>query len=131
MIKNAFYFILKGLFILKIFKFLSWLSGHQKKWFDLKYKVNFKIYDVTTWLTNNYYIYIAHISQSKDNQAMKFGQLIKCNMGIIFLQKSCRKWGKETSSRPLFVFWKKLYEVKAGGLRFRFNTLDSPQLGIQ
>ena len=26
--KNAFYFILKALFILKIFKFLSWLVGH-------------------------------------------------------------------------------------------------------
>ena len=28
MIKNAFYFILKALFVLKIFKFLSWLFGH-------------------------------------------------------------------------------------------------------
>ena len=28
MMKNAFYFILKALFFLKIFKFLSWLSGH-------------------------------------------------------------------------------------------------------
>ena len=27
-IKNAFYFILKSLFLLKIFKFLSWLFGH-------------------------------------------------------------------------------------------------------
>ena len=26
--KNAFYFILKALFICKIFKFLSWLFGH-------------------------------------------------------------------------------------------------------
>ena len=29
--KNAFYFILKSLFVLKIFKFLSWLFGHVKK----------------------------------------------------------------------------------------------------
>ena len=29
--KNAFYFILKALFILKIFKFLSWLSVHVQK----------------------------------------------------------------------------------------------------
>ena len=28
MMKNAFYFILKALFVLKIFKFLSWHSGH-------------------------------------------------------------------------------------------------------
>ena len=30
-IKNAFYFILKALFVLKIFKFLSWLFGHVEK----------------------------------------------------------------------------------------------------
>ena len=29
--KNAFYFILKALFVLKIFGFLSWLSGHVEK----------------------------------------------------------------------------------------------------
>ena len=52
--KNAFYFILKALFILKLFKFLSWLFGHVEKTAWLKYKVNFKIYDATNWLTNNY-----------------------------------------------------------------------------
>ena len=31
MMKNAFYFILKALFVLKIFKFLSWLFGHVRK----------------------------------------------------------------------------------------------------
>ena len=30
-IKNAFYFTLKALFVLKIFKFLAWLFGHVKK----------------------------------------------------------------------------------------------------
>ena len=29
--KNTFYFILKALFVLKIFKFLSWLFGHVEK----------------------------------------------------------------------------------------------------
>ena len=29
--KNVFYFILKALFVLKVFKFLSWLFGHVKK----------------------------------------------------------------------------------------------------
>ena len=48
------------------------------------------------------------ISQSKDNQTMKFGQLIEYNKRNIFLQKLCRKWGKETSSRPLFIFQKSL-----------------------
>ena len=31
MMKNAFYFILKAFFVLKIFKFLSWLFGHVEK----------------------------------------------------------------------------------------------------
>ena len=51
--KNAFYFILKALFVLKIFKFLSWLFGRAEKWFDWKDKVSFEIYDVATYLTNN------------------------------------------------------------------------------
>ena len=31
MMKNVFYFILKALFILKMFKFLSWLFGHEEE----------------------------------------------------------------------------------------------------
>ena len=31
MMKNAFYFMLKALFILKVFKFLSWYFGHVGK----------------------------------------------------------------------------------------------------
>ena len=48
------------------------------------------------------------ISQSKGNQTMKFGQLMEYNNRNIFLQKLCRKRGRETSSRPLFVFLKSL-----------------------
>ena len=47
---------------------------------------------------------LPNISQSKGNQAMKFVQLIEYNNRNIFLQKSCRKLGNETSFRPLFVF---------------------------
>ena len=43
---------------------------------------------------------------NQSNQTLKFGQVIVYNNGNIFLQKSCRKWGRETSSRPLFVFLK-------------------------
>ena len=35
-------------------------------------------------------------SRSEDNQIMKFGKIL--------LQQSCRKWDKETSSKPLLVF---------------------------
>ena len=54
MIKNAFYFILKALFVLEIFKFLSGLFGHVAKWVNKKDMVNFKFYDVTAWLADNH-----------------------------------------------------------------------------
>ena len=47
---------------------------------------------------------LPNISQSKGNQTMKFGQLMEYKKSNIFLQKLCKKWGKETSSRPLFIF---------------------------
>ena len=56
--KNAFYFILKALFVLKIFKFLSQLFSHVAKRLDKKDVVNFKFYDVATWLTNNCHTHI-------------------------------------------------------------------------
>ena len=40
------------------------------------------------------------ISRSKDNQIMKFGQLIEYNTRSIFLEKSCTKYGGETIPRP-------------------------------
>ena len=54
-----FYFILKHLFVLKIFNFLSGLFGHVEKGLDQNDKADFKIYDVTTLLTNNYNTHIA------------------------------------------------------------------------
>ena len=47
---------------------------------------------------------LPNISQSKGNQTMKFGQLIEHKKRNFFLQKLCRKYGKETSPRPLFIF---------------------------
>ena len=54
MMKNAFYFILKALFVLKIFKCFSWLFGHVENRLDQEDKAYFKIYGITTWLENNY-----------------------------------------------------------------------------
>ena len=51
---------------------------------------------------------LRNISQSKGNHIMKFGQLTEYNKRNIFLQKLCRKWGRETSSRPPFMFSKSL-----------------------
>ena len=33
------------------------VCGHAQKGFDKKAKVNFRIYDVTDWITNHYYTY--------------------------------------------------------------------------
>ena len=47
MIKNTFYFMLKALFVLEIFTFLSLLIGYVEKCLDRKAMVNFKSYDIT------------------------------------------------------------------------------------
>ena len=43
---------------------------------------------------------LPYISRSKDNQTVKFGQLIEYNMRKIFLEKSYPKCGGETSLKP-------------------------------
>ena len=67
--KNAFYFMLKALFVLQIFT----LFGYVEKRLDKKVDVNFKIYDVTDWATNNYNIYF---SISKEVKATRNGNLV-------------------------------------------------------
>ena len=85
----VFFFILKALFVLKIFEFLSWIFGHLEKmaWLD----VNFKIYDVTTWLRNNHDADIAQRLKKSGNQAMKFGHLIEYNKWNFFSWKIMQK----------------------------------------
>ena len=60
---------------------------------DIKDEVDFKMYDVTTWLTViHIQIIVIHIltniSRSKGNKTMQFDQLIDYNMKIIFLKRS-------------------------------------------
>ena len=92
--------------VLKILKIWSWFFRHVEKQLDSEYKVNFKIYGVTTWLKNNYSVLILPaISRSKVIQIMTFGLLIEYNMTNIFLQKSCRKWNRVVPY--LFLFFLK------------------------
>ena len=56
--KNTFHFTLKAPFVLKIFKFLSCVFGHVAKLLDKKDKIDFRFYDVTAWLINDYNTYI-------------------------------------------------------------------------
>ena len=105
MMKNASYLILKTLLFSRYLIFVLTFWSCRKN--RLIRKTNFKIYDVTTWLTITINI-LSNILQSKGNETIEFGQLIEYDKTNIFLQISCRKWGRETSSRPLFVF-KKVY----------------------
>ena len=58
MIKNAFYFTLKALFIIsRYLNFCPDFYDHAGKQFDKKNKVNFKIYDIKNWETDNYNIH--------------------------------------------------------------------------
>ena len=84
-------FYVKSTFRFKIFPFLPRIFGYKEKRLDKKVKVNFKINDVTGWTTNNYNKYNVQYLVRKVNQAMKFGKLLKYNLIIILLQKSCRK----------------------------------------
>ena len=90
--KNAFYFMLKTL-VLAIYTFLSWLFGYVEKRFDDK------IYDVTDWITIDI---LSNISASKNNQTMKFGQLIEYKMRNIFLGKSYTNCGGEANPKPFY-----------------------------
>ena len=55
---------------------------------------------------------LPNISRTKDNQTMAFGQLTGCNERNIFLEKSCRKSDRATSSRFFLLFEKDLPEKK-------------------
>ena len=108
MMKNYFYFILKALFVLKIFKFLSRLFGHAKNGLIRKIRSASKFMTSQPGLQTIAIHILPNISESEGNQAMKFGQLIEHIKRNIFLQKLCRKWGKKSSSRLFFIFQKGL-----------------------
>ena len=87
MIKNAFYFTSKVLFVLKIFKILSWLFGHAAKRLEKKDKVNFKLYHVASWLINNRNKHIAQYLEKQRQSDNENRQLIECNMrNILYAQ---------------------------------------------
>ena len=92
MIKNTFYFTLKAL---KIFNFCVELLVMLKK--D---KVNFKIYEFTTWEKSSCIHILPNISKNKGNQTVKFGQLVECSVKNIFLKKPYTKFNAETISKP-------------------------------
>ena len=84
MMKNAFYFILKALFVLQISKFLWQLFCHVGKttWLE---KFTSKFMTSQPGLQTIVLHILPNISKNKNNQTMKFGQLLIYNKIIIFL----------------------------------------------
>ena len=86
MMKNAFYFTLKALVVLKIFKFLSQLFDHvEKNGLIRKIRLIFKFMTSQSGKQAITIHILPNISKIKGNQTMKFGQLIECNMRNSFL----------------------------------------------
>ena len=87
MMINAFYFVLKAFFILKIFKFSSWLFEHVEKKSLIR-----KITLISKFMTSppcqqriRLHI-LLNISRIKGKQTMKFSQLIEYNKRRFFLE---------------------------------------------
>ena len=59
MMQNAFYFMLKAVFVLKKSFFFSEFLDNVGKWIDKKAQINFKIYDLTNWTTVVYNLWVS------------------------------------------------------------------------
>ena len=85
--KNAFYFTLKALFVLKIFKFLAWLFGHVKNGLIRKIRLISKLMTSQPGKQTIAISISPNILVSKGNQIIKFGQVIEYIMRKNFLEK--------------------------------------------
>ena len=88
---HAFYFMLKALFVIRTFKFSSWLFGYERKRLYKKAKVNLKIYKLQTGRQMFALHILPNISGKKGNQAMKLGQLKEYITLQIFFWKNHAK----------------------------------------
>ena len=100
MMKNVFHFTLKALFILKIFKFLTFFVLYKNR---LIRKIRLILEFMTSQPGQQTIIIhiLPNISRSKGSQTMKFGHLIEHNMRNIFVEKSYPKRAGESIPRPL------------------------------
>ena len=92
LIKNAFYFILKAIFVLKIFKFLSGLFGYVEKARRRRKLISKFMTSQPGYQAITVHI-LPNILRSRGNQTIKFVQLIEYNMRNIFPEKSYTKYG--------------------------------------
>ena len=99
--QNAFYFMLKVLFALEIFTFLSWIFGYiEKRHLIRKLRLIPKLRTSQTGQQIVTIHMLSNILRSKGNRTLRFGQLIEYNMRNIFQEKSYTKCGGKVSPRP-------------------------------
>ena len=115
--KNTFCFILKAFFVLKIFN-TFW--SYRKNSLTRKIKLTANLMMSQPGQQTIAIHILTNISRSKGNQTVKLGQLIEYNKRNIFLQKLCKKWGREIS--PLFVF-KKSFQYVSIALKLAYNKI--------
>ena len=104
MLKNCFLFHLKSSFCSQdILVFVTTFWSCKKNGLIRKVKKASEFMTSQSGLQTIAVHILSNISQGKDNQTMKFGQLIEYSKRNIFLQNLCRKWSRDTSPRPLLI----------------------------
>ena len=98
--KNVFYFSLKALFVLKIFKFLSCLFGHVENGLIGKMRLNSKFMTSQHRKQAIAMQILSNISRIKGNQAMKLSQLIEYNMTNMFLENHTQNMVEKLFTDP-------------------------------
>ena len=120
--KNAFYFILKALFVLNLFECLSWLFGHvEKKDLIRKIRLISKFMTSQTGSQTNTIHILPNISRSKGNETMKFDQVIVYRNRKVFFKNNTENEARRLLPDIILFFTKALYKLKAIGLQLSFN----------
>ena len=90
-----------------------------QKWLDEKDKLNFKIYDVTTWLTNNYN---AHIAQYLTKERQPDNEIWSVNTEIFFFKNHPKNVVGRRAPHLFLTFKKALFGIRASGLQLDLST---------
>ena len=121
--KYTFYFILKALFSLKKSKLYLNFLLMQKKQSDQIDKLDFKIYEVTTWFKNNYSTHCPISYGVKATRQLILVSYQNITREIFFLKNFVENEARRLV-QDLFLFSKEnLYKVKASGFQLTFNIL--------
>ena len=105
-VKNPFYFIFNYFCYQNIYTFVLTFWSYRKSGVIRNTRLISKFMTSQPCQQTITILILPNIFQSKSNQIVKLSQLIEYNKRHNFLRILCRKWGREISSTPLFVFLK-------------------------